>query len=80
MTSRLYIAANGGLIEAAAELYWDAQAKAPKRGAAPNERKPGTLRRFIDVAEHFDVTYDTFSMTGDQVVSLLPAEFNSWLS
>jgi hypothetical protein len=80
LASRQYIAANSGLMQAAAVLYWDERTKTQKKGAAPNERRPGTLRRFIDVVEQFDTTYDTYAMTGDQVVSLLPAEFNSWLS
>lgn len=79
LASRQYIASNRGLMQAAALLYWDEERKLPKIGAAATDRRPGTLRRFVDVAEQFDMTYDTYVMTGDQVVSLLPREFTAWL-
>ncbi|MFO7599969.1 MAG: hypothetical protein R6X27_09205 [Candidatus Desulfacyla sp.] len=39
---------------------------------------PGTLYRFIDVVQQLDLTYDLYSMTGEQILQLLPNEFDRW--
>src|SRR6266581_1220942 len=76
--SRAEFITNGGLINAADLLYFDESVRNPKRGAT-NRKRPGTLRRFISVVQQLDVTYDLYSMTGSQIVSLLPPEFGVWL-
>ncbi len=69
---------NRGIIEAANFLYFDDNRAIPKRGAAVTTRKPGTLFRFIDVVQQLDLNYDLYSMTGKEVLDLLPTEFNEW--
>jgi len=69
---------NKGIIEAASLLYYDTQRGRAKPGAAATTRKPGTLFRFIDVVQQLDLTYDLHSMTGEQVLNLLPKEFDEW--
>ena len=69
---------NRGIIEAASLMYYDAHRGTAKRGAAATTRKPGTLFRFIDVVQQLDLTYDLHNMTGEQVLDLLPSEFNEW--
>ena len=69
---------NKGIIEAANLLYYDYHRKRPKRAAAVTTRKPGTLFRFIDVVQQLDLTYDLHSMTGKEVLNLLPSEFDEW--
>jgi hypothetical protein len=69
---------NKGIIEAANLLYYDVQKGTAKPGAAATTRKPGTLFRFIDVVQQLDLTYDLHSMTGEQVLNLLPKEFDEW--
>ena len=69
---------NKGVIEAANLLYFDSHAGRPKYRAGGVEGKPGTLLRFIDVVQQLDLTYDLYSMTGEEVLSLLPAEFDEW--
>lgn len=78
LCSRQEIAANRGLVEAATRLYWDDKSQRPKRGAAPNRRKPGTLRRFVDIIQQLELTYDLYSMNGAEILTLLPNEFASW--
>jgi hypothetical protein len=78
LASRQEFVSNPGIIEAADVLYFDASSRKPKRGAASNKRRPGTLRRFIDVIQQFDLTYDLYSLTGRQIVDLLPEEFARW--
>lgn len=62
----------------ATRLYWDDKSQRPKRGAAPNKRKPGTLRRFVDVIQQLELTYDLYSMDGREILTLLPDEFTPW--
>jgi hypothetical protein len=68
---------NRGLIEAIDRLYWDAKKKRPKRGASVEERG-GSLHRFIDVVQQLDLNYDLHGMTAEQIIALLPEEFEEW--
>ena len=64
-------------MEAATLLYLRNRKGKPKSGAISRKR-PGTLFRFIDVIQQLDLNYDLYSMTGQEVLQLLPAEFDSW--
>ena len=78
LASRQEIATNHGLIEAATHLYWDDTKQKIKKGAR-NKSGPGILRRFTrDIVPQFQMTYDLNSMTGEEVLSLLPPEFDNW--
>ena len=79
LASRQERITNPAIIEAANRLYFDPDCGKPKRGASPNWRKPGTLRRFGDVLDQFDLTYDLYSMSADDLVQLLPNEFSSYI-
>jgi len=68
---------NRGLIEAIDLLYWDAKRKRPKRGATTATR-PGNLRRLIAVVQQLDFNYDLYGMRADEVLRLLPPEFDGW--
>jgi len=78
LMGRQEIGTNAGVIEAAKILYWDSDKKKPKRGSSAQEHKPGTLRRFVDVIQQFDLTYDLYSISGEELIRLLPAEFKKW--
>lgn len=80
LASRQEIAANPGLIEAVTSLYWDNEKQKIKRGAR-NKSGRGVLRRFAtNIVPQFQMTYDLNSMSGDEILSLLPSEFNDWKS
>lgn len=68
---------NRGLIEAIDLLYWDTKRNAPKRGAT-TESRPGNLRRLITVVQQLDFNYDLYGMRADEILQLLPDEFDSW--
>lgn len=68
-----------GPLEAITTLYWDAGNGAPKRGFA-NRKQPGTIRRLRDVLLQLSLTYDVTTMSGDQIVTLLPHEFDRFLT
>ncbi len=78
LSARQGFITNKGIIKAANLLYFDAENGKPRRGAALTIRKPGALIRFIDVIQQLDLTYDLYSMTGEEIVALLPQEFDEW--
>ncbi|MGD8256111.1 MAG: hypothetical protein PVG70_00855 [Desulfobacterales bacterium] len=77
LAQRQSIVTNRGIMAAAATLYFDYKKNKPKFGAIP-KNKPGTLYRFIDVIQQLDLNYDLYSMSRDEILDLLPQEFNKW--
>ena len=78
LSSRQGFVTNQGVIEAANMLYFDSRLGRPKYGPGGITRKPGTLLRYIDVVQQLDLTYDLYNMQGEEVLSLLPSEFDEW--
>jgi hypothetical protein len=79
IATRQSLITNRGIMEALRILYYDDAHEKPKRGTVANKKAPGSLYRFIDVIQQLDVTYDLYSMSGPEIVSLLPGEFSYWL-
>ena len=79
LASRQERITNPAIIETANLLYFDSKTGKPKRGASPTWRKPGTLRRFGDVLDQLDLTYDLYSMSAEDLAGLLPDEFSTYL-
>ena len=79
LASRQERITNPAIIETANRLYFDSKTGKPKRGASPTWRKLGTLRRFGDVLDQLDLTYDLYSMSTDELAGLLPKEFSTYL-
>ena len=65
------------IIEVAYRLYWNIEIDHPKRGAQ-SRNKPGNHRRFVKIMAQLELTYDVYSMTPDEILNLLPEEFDSW--
>lgn len=80
LASRQEFITNPDIIGAATMLYHDPTKGRPKRGAASTKRKPGTLRRFVDVVQQLDLTYDLYSMQPPEILTMLPLEFDPWRS
>jgi hypothetical protein len=81
LASRMQIITNRALIEAVDRLYFDSTANGagrPKRGALTRSR-PGNLRRLVTVIQQFDLTYDLYAMSADEIIKLLPREFRRWI-
>jgi hypothetical protein len=62
---------NSSLIDAIYQLYWNAENNTRKTGAGGN-----SPRRLTQVLKQFEKTFDFFSMTGEQMIELLPSEFD----
>ncbi len=78
LVSRQTLITNRGILEAAHRLYFNDTAGKSKRGSLQKKRGPGTLLRFIDVVQQLDLTYDLYSMSGREILKLLPPEFDRW--
>jgi hypothetical protein len=63
------------LIAAISSLVWDADKTTFKRGFG-SKNGPGTARRVAVFAKQFRLTYDLDSMLPEQVLALLPREFD----
>ena len=76
--SRREYASNRTIISVLNRMYFDEKKNSAKRGAQTRNR-PGTHRRYLTILEQFLLNYDIQSMTEDELISLLPDEFNAWL-
>lgn len=73
IAARLELVTNRAVVGAVTRLYVDAHGKL-KRGASG--KGPGSPRRLADVIAQFDLTYDLYSMEPDELLDLLPEEFD----
>ena len=78
LAGRQTLITNRGLLDAADRLYFNESDSKPKRGALIKKNAPGTLLRFVDVVQQLDLTYDLYSMSGEEIIALLPPEFDKW--
>ena len=69
---------NRELMKVADTLYFDTKTSRQKRGAVSDANRRGVLRRFMTVIDQLDRTYDLYSMNADQILNLLPPEFDRW--
>lgn len=76
LSARPYHISCRGVIEAASMLYFDPVLKIPKKGAAG--KGAGTSRRFARVLKQFELTYDLYSMGVNEVLRILPREFEKF--
>jgi hypothetical protein len=74
---RTDLISNRALVEAIDRLYFDPKRNAPKRGAT-TRTNPGNLRRLITVVQQLDFNYDLQGMTAEEILELLPKEFDQW--
>lgn len=77
LAARQSILGSKSAIAAAHLLYFDNKAQKFVRGATGRGR-PGTVDRFVGILRQFERTFDTHVMSGEQVVAILPREFERW--
>lgn len=70
--------ANKTVIAAAYAMYFDEANQKPRRGAGG--KGGGSPRRLASIVRQLELTYDLQACTTSQFLSLLPKEFESWIS
>lgn len=55
-------------------LYYDSTLKKLPKGSTGKDA--GSSRRFAMLLQHFDLTHDIYEMTADELLELLPSEFD----
>jgi len=79
VASRQDIYCDAKIMSVLFELYYDDDKSKLVRGSTSPGR-PGSLRRFIDMVDQFSITYDLHLKSADDIIGLLPSEFESWTS
>jgi len=74
LASRQELITNKHLIEAVTSLYFDRESDRNKRGAGG--KGAGSPRRLAEVIDQFNLTWDLYSLTANEFLGLLPAEFD----
>jgi len=70
------LVSNAAVIEAATRLYYDFEKGKLRRGTARD--KPGGARRMGEILSQFDCTWDLYSMNTEELIRLLPKEFDKF--
>ena len=78
LASRQELVTNPGIMELATRLYVDLDEQRPKRGAGG--KGGGSARRLSDIIEQFDLTWDLYAASGEELASVMPKEFSRFLT
>ena len=76
LASRMQYATNPAVLKAASKLYLNKDGRY-KRGAAGKDA--GSARRLALVLAQLDVTWDLYSLSEDDIIEMLPREFNRFI-
>lgn len=77
LASRQEFISNEALVEVVDQLYYDEERDGTKVGATSQER-PGNVRRLVEIKQQLALTYDLYGMDAEQIIDLLPDEFDEW--
>jgi len=72
--SRQELVTNRAIVEGATILYIDPRTRRPRKGSGG--KLGGSPRRFADVLKQFDVTWDLYELATEDLLHLLPTEFD----
>lgn len=78
IASRPSLVTSKSVTGAVTRLYYDEENDRLRRGCSG--KGPGSARRFADVLSQLDLTWDLHSLTVEQLLELLPEEFDRFLS
>lgn len=77
VAARQHLVTNRGLITAMSRMYIDPRQGKLQRGVGG--KGPGSARRLaFDVLVQFDLTFDLYSMSSDEIAGVLPREFDKF--
>jgi hypothetical protein len=68
---------NPAVVELATKLYYDPTTKSTKPGAGG--KGAGSPRRYVSILRQFDMTWDLYAATTDELMDLLPKEFERYI-
>tara|TARA_R110002074_G_scaffold365307_1_gene539049 strand:- start:15 stop:725 length:711 start_codon:yes stop_codon:yes gene_type:complete len=78
MMARQDFISRKGVMKAASYLYSDQEKKTFKKGST-GRTTPGCVYRYVTWLNQVDLTYDLFEMTADQIMKILPKEFERFM-
>lgn len=76
LASRQELVTNRGVVSLATKLYVDRATGQLKRGAGG--KSAGSPRRLSDILDQFDLTWDLYTATSDELIKVLPSEFKKF--
>jgi hypothetical protein len=79
IASRQEFVQNAEMMKVVHRLYYDQNDNSVKRGATSKEGRKGSAHRLWAIKEQLDLTYDLFSMTCEEILAILPSEFDAWM-
>lgn len=79
LAARQFIFSCRGIIETASRLYSDPARNTFKVGSTSQKRR-GNIRRYISYLQQLELTYDLYTLPGDEIINMLPAEYSGFLS
>jgi hypothetical protein len=74
LAKRQELITNPAVVSAATRLYYDPSKGRLKRSGARGA--PGTVRRFAEILTQLDVVWDLYSMSAEELIAMLPPEFD----
>ncbi len=77
LMARQYYLGCEGVMRAASKLYYDPERGTFRKGST-GRTSPGCTYRFISWLQQLEVNYDLFTMTEEDLLSILPSEFNKF--
>ncbi len=78
LAARQYLFSCRGVMEAASSIYSDPDRKTFKKGSTSSKRK-GNIRRYLNYLQQLDLTYDLYSLSGEEILGMLPKEYEHFL-
>ncbi len=69
---------NRAVVALSTRLHFDPTTGRAKRSAGNDANTPGSLHRLLRVLEQFELTRDLYSMSIDELLEMLPEEFDRW--
>lgn len=76
ISARQELVTNRAVVELATNLYIDRVNRRRRPGAAG--KGPGSARRLADVLQQFDVTWNLYTMTASDLMTMMPREFDKF--
>jgi len=74
LMARQYFLSCEGVMHAASQLYYDPERETFKKGSA-GRTSPGCVYRFVNWLQQLEVNYDLFSINSQDLIDILPGEF-----